>query len=346
MEKIFDIAKDKEQSWGTLATAIDGNFDEIRLQINTHHGEDYTEELTDNNMYIETGFPIGTTISLEPTSGGGYVYIILDCKQGDKYIVSGRGGSRPRTYAFVDSSNVLQEVSGVGEILEDSILIAPCDGKIIYNCDKAHTPKKVYKVGVIEDNLAEINNKIERECLKKSLTRTSNLFNSKEYRYDGYYNDSQEFIKSETYSSSSAISVKQGNTTYSGNTEKSTIKRWKKIANSVARLKMEYGIDFIIPYGTAIENLRASSLNNEMELTEDGVHCAEGLPMYCASCCYYQALFAPRYGISIFGNTLRLTSSAPHAINVTDSNAPIAQKAAISSCCNMWECINPETIEL
>lgn len=31
MEKIFDIAKDKEQSWGTLATAIDGNFDEIRL---------------------------------------------------------------------------------------------------------------------------------------------------------------------------------------------------------------------------------------------------------------------------------------------------------------------------
>ena len=28
MEKIFDIAKDSEQSWGTLATAIDGNFDD------------------------------------------------------------------------------------------------------------------------------------------------------------------------------------------------------------------------------------------------------------------------------------------------------------------------------
>lgn len=28
MEKIFDIAKDSEQSWGTLATAIDGNFNE------------------------------------------------------------------------------------------------------------------------------------------------------------------------------------------------------------------------------------------------------------------------------------------------------------------------------
>lgn len=28
MEKIFDIAKDSEQSWGTLSTAIDGNFDD------------------------------------------------------------------------------------------------------------------------------------------------------------------------------------------------------------------------------------------------------------------------------------------------------------------------------
>ena len=34
MEKIFDIAKDSEQSWGTLATAIDGNFDGITTLLN------------------------------------------------------------------------------------------------------------------------------------------------------------------------------------------------------------------------------------------------------------------------------------------------------------------------
>lgn len=33
MEKIFDIAKDKEQSWGTLATAIDGNFEEVNAEV-------------------------------------------------------------------------------------------------------------------------------------------------------------------------------------------------------------------------------------------------------------------------------------------------------------------------
>ena len=73
MEKIFDIAKNKEQSRGTLATAIDGNFDEIRLQINTHHGEDYTEELTDNNMYIETGFPICGSVLIQKQLNSNYL---------------------------------------------------------------------------------------------------------------------------------------------------------------------------------------------------------------------------------------------------------------------------------
>lgn len=35
MEKIFDIAKDSEQSWGTLADAIDRNFDEASTGIQT-----------------------------------------------------------------------------------------------------------------------------------------------------------------------------------------------------------------------------------------------------------------------------------------------------------------------
>lgn len=48
MEKIFDIAKDSEQSWGTLATAIDGNFEEIDQQI---YG--FEEEIT-----IDLGAPI------------------------------------------------------------------------------------------------------------------------------------------------------------------------------------------------------------------------------------------------------------------------------------------------
>lgn len=33
MEKIFDIAKDSEKSWGVIAQGIDGNFDELSQNV-------------------------------------------------------------------------------------------------------------------------------------------------------------------------------------------------------------------------------------------------------------------------------------------------------------------------
>lgn len=33
MEKIFDIAKDSEKSWGVIAQGIDGNFEEVEKEI-------------------------------------------------------------------------------------------------------------------------------------------------------------------------------------------------------------------------------------------------------------------------------------------------------------------------
>lgn len=137
---------------------------------------------------------------------------------------------------------------------------------------------------------------------------------------------------------------------YSGNVEKSSTQRWKLIAESAMKLRANYGIDFIIPYGTAIQNLRASSLNNEYDLTADGTHCANGLADYTAACTYFQSLFAPRYGINILGNTARITVDQTETypssnISVTDENAPIAQKAAFLATYNWYECQNPENFD-
>lgn len=137
---------------------------------------------------------------------------------------------------------------------------------------------------------------------------------------------------------------------YSGNTEKSSLQRWKLIAESAKKLRANYGIDFIIPYGTAIQNLRASSLNNNYDLTADGTHCANGLADYTAACAYFQALFAPRYGVNILGNTARITVEPTETypssdISVTDENAPVAQKAAFLASYNWYECINPDDID-
>lgn len=135
---------------------------------------------------------------------------------------------------------------------------------------------------------------------------------------------------------------------YSGNKEKSSLLRWELIANSVKSLCEEYPIDVVIPYGTAIENLRSSSLNNEYDLTRDGTHCGFGLARYTAACCYYESLLAPRSGMTVLGNTARYDASNVEstypAVSVTDDNALIAQTAAVLATKNYYECVNPEEV--
>ena len=132
---------------------------------------------------------------------------------------------------------------------------------------------------------------------------------------------------------------------YSGNKEKSSLERWKLISESVGRLCEEYGIEYVIPYGTAIQNLRSSSLNDEYDLTRDGSHCGIGLCRYAAACCYYESIIAPRTGISVLGNPARFDApvnpSFNSSIDVTDDNAHIAQKAAIMACKDWFNCLDP-----
>ncbi len=130
---------------------------------------------------------------------------------------------------------------------------------------------------------------------------------------------------------------------YADNEEHSSLRRWELIAGSSRRLCEDYGIDFVIPYGTAVQNLRSTSLNNEYDLTRDGQHCALGLCQYTAACCYYEALIAPRSGISVWGNAARYTvkddaSTGYPSRDVTDENAAIGQAAAI------WAVKNPYTL--
>lgn len=71
----------------------------------------------------------------------------------------------------------------------------------------------------------------------------------------------------------------------------------------------------------------------------------EELEDYVASCCYYQALFAPRFGTSIIGNSFRevnLDENIAGVKNINDLNAHTAQKAAMLADYNMWSIMNPD----
>ena len=136
---------------------------------------------------------------------------------------------------------------------------------------------------------------------------------------------------------------------YWANSEGSSYLRWRNIADATRQLKLEYDIDFIIPYGTAVQNLRASSLNDTYEFSEDGTHMGAGLGDYVAGCCYFESLLAPRYGVSIWGNTFRLTNldeSKGGRRNITDQTAIVAQKAAILATLDMWNVSDPDDYDM
>ena len=136
---------------------------------------------------------------------------------------------------------------------------------------------------------------------------------------------------------------------YWANLEGSSYLRWRNIADATKQLKLEYDIDFIIPYGTAVQNLRASSLNDSYEFSEDGTHMGAGLGDYVAGCCYFESLLAPRYGVCIWGNTFRLTDldeSKGGRRNITDQTAVVAQKAAILATLDMWNVSDPDDYDM
>lgn len=113
--------------------------------------ENYTEFTTG---YIETGKTIGELVPLNVISNSSFVYSVKDCFLGQKFIVTGFGGTKPRLWAFIDTNGKLCSVSNADSYQEDFALIAPCDGKIIVN---SHTN---YRYGLIAGEPINVGEKI------------------------------------------------------------------------------------------------------------------------------------------------------------------------------------------
>lgn len=97
---------------------------------------------------------------------------------------------------------------------------------------------------------------------------------------------------------------------------------------SVAEDILDYyrgaGVDVIIPSGTALQNARGTSLNNEAELTKDYQHAAGGVAKYIICSTWYETLIKEFAGKSAMGSTLDVNATASSsdlgAESVTSSN--------------------------
>ena len=103
---------------------------------------------------------------------------------------------------------------------------------------------------------------------------------------------------------------------------------YKVITDFAQAAMRDCDIDGIIPTGTMLQNLRTTSLNNDLGLTRDGYHMDYGLSRYAASCTVFESIITPLTNITLDNNTYRYPDSGEGKTPVTDANAPIAIQAA------------------
>lgn len=123
---------------------------------------------------------------------------------------------------------------------------------------------------------------------------------------------------------------------------------FEQITDAVRKIQA-LGIDYIIPTGTAIQNIRHSSLNTRHNLHRDDKHLAFGLARYTAACCVYATLIADLFNTRLYDNPYIHTvteqeiadtgqeSCLVDNVDVTDENKLIIQECVINAVENIHE---------
>lgn len=114
------------------------------------------------------------------------------------------------------------------------------------------------------------------------------------------------------------------------------------ITTQARKVMGETDYDGIISTGTMLQNLRTTSLNDDLHLTRDGFHMNNGISRYGAACTMFESIITPLTGKNLDGNTYRYAAKADDdvTISVTDENAPIALEAARAAIKKPFEITN------
>lgn len=112
----------------TQLAVVDGNID--HLENDLYVLEDIS---LIQGAFINLGGGVGSTVSLTPTSNAGYAYVIVNCKAGDTFYLSAKGGTNSRAYGFLNTSNKLLSVADAGVYISNQKIMATQDGKLVVN---------------------------------------------------------------------------------------------------------------------------------------------------------------------------------------------------------------------
>jgi len=121
------------------------------------------------------------------------------------------------------------------------------------------------------------------------------------------------------------------------NFEGKQVNMYNAIVGHTQGMVTEMPFEFVIPWGTTLQNLRTSSLNttHKMDMTTNGVFADLGIGRYAAACTVFESIFTPVFGVNLDGvaytdNTSLSedTGNSKYKTAITTVSASIALKAA------------------
>lgn len=124
---------------------------------NTKEIQDLTSEFISGGNIV-TNISVGSAITFTPTANTGFVYNVQPCKTGDLFFVTGKGGTNPLLWCFVNSA--FEVVAHSAEDAEGSSikLVSPCDGFLIVNANNSYSYALAKKTNFVEQEYTRVSN--------------------------------------------------------------------------------------------------------------------------------------------------------------------------------------------
>lgn len=199
MEKIFDIAKDSEKSWGVIAQGIDSNFEEMSAKISNigdEIGKQQIDTILDSSSIVQITYD-GTMF----VSSSIYGIIPFVLYRGQTATFSNIAGTtanpcakfsaEPKEGAICTRTYVYSPYTATDDVEYLAITYNVAEGQPSPQFQLRITPYGLYKsISDIEENISDISKKIGNE--KQSIKVTSKDLHAMTY-------DGKKFVSSESY---------------------------------------------------------------------------------------------------------------------------------------------------
>lgn len=170
--KINDEVTDINNQMGELKTQTNVNMDLIPLTFT----ENTAVAISSSKITLQDGVPV-------QASSNNFDSVVVSCNKGDKFIVTGKGGSTARLWLFVDAEGNVLTISASNAVEEGFDLVAPYGAAwFVINNSKTVETKPCYKGQTIK----ELNSELTEEDNMMGGT-VKGIFSTDEFK-PGRYN--------------------------------------------------------------------------------------------------------------------------------------------------------------